>query len=211
MGLIADPLGSGLVPNLSRPGGNLTGFAALVPGIYPKRLQLLKEVAPGLARVAALSEAGQNQPGLLADTQAAARTLGLDLLVLEIRTADDLQSKFEAASVAQADGLLNMGGPVTASARQRIAALAAQHRLASMFADRDYAIDGGLLAYGPNIPDLFRRSAGYVDKVLRGAHAGELPVQQPTKFDLAINLKTAQALGVTIPPGVLAQATEVLQ
>jgi putative ABC transport system substrate-binding protein len=211
MAIIPDPVGSGLVANLGRPGGNMTGFNPLPPGLYTKRLQLLKEALARVSRVAVLHELGAFPDTIASDIQAAGSAMGLELVHFEIRTPDDLDGVFQAASTAQAEGLLNAGGPIVANARGRVAALAAEYRLPGMFSDGGYAVEGGLLAYGPDIPDLVRRSASYVDRVLKGARPGDLPIQQPTKFDFVVNLRTAQELGLTIPPSVLAQATEVLQ
>jgi putative ABC transport system substrate-binding protein len=210
MGIITDPVGSGLVGNLSRPGGNITGFASLGEGIQAKRVQLLKETIPHLSRVAALHDPTV-PASLVSETETAALALGLELLVFPTRTPDELEQAFAAASDARADGLVSTGGPLHAQFRKRIVGLATEHRLPAMFGDRDYALDGGLLAFGPNVPDIFRRSASYVDRVLKGANPGELPIQQPTTFDFVFNISTAHALGLTIPPSVLAQATEVLQ
>jgi putative ABC transport system substrate-binding protein len=210
MGVITDPVGTGLVASLSRPGGNITGFASLSEGIQAKRVQLLTEAVPHMSRIAALHDPTV-PTSTLNETQTAALGLGLELLVFPTRTADELEQAFEQANASRVDGLISTGGPLHAQLRNRLAGLALEHRLPAMFADRDYALAGGLLAYGPDVPDIFRRSAGYVDRVLKGANPGELPIQQPTKFDFVINLRTAQVLGLTIPPSVLAQATEVLQ
>jgi putative ABC transport system substrate-binding protein len=210
MGAINDPVGSGLVASLGQPGGNITGLVTTVPGFAGKRLELLKEAVPRLSRVAAVNDPASPTVNLT-DARAAARSLGLELAIVEIQTTDDLEGAFRAAVGARADGMMALGGPLQASARGRIAELAVQHRLPGIFPDRDYALAGGLLAYGPQIPDNFRRAATYVDKILKGARPGDLPIEQPTKYDLVINLKSAQALGITIPPSILAQATEVIQ
>ena len=210
MGIITDPIGSGLVTSLNRPGGNITGFASLGEGIQAKRVQLFTEAIPHLSRVAVLHDPTV-PASVLSETQSAAFSFGLELLVLPTRTPDDLEHALAAASDARADGLTTTGGPLHAQLRKPIVGLALEHRLPAIFGDRDYAADGGLLAFGPNVPDIFRRSASYVDKVLKGANPGELPIQQPTKFDFVINLSTAHALGLTIPPAVLAQVTEAVQ
>jgi putative ABC transport system substrate-binding protein len=210
MGIITDPIGSGLVTSLNRPGGNITGFASLGEGIQAKRVQLFTEAFPHLSRVAVLHDPTV-PASVLAETQSAAFSFGLELLVFPTRTPDDLEHAFAAASDARADGLTTTGGPLHAQFRKRMAGLALEHRLPTIFGDRDYAVDGGLLAFGPNVPDIFRRSASYVDRVLKGANPGELPIQQPTTFDFVINLSTAHALGLTIPPAALAQATEAIQ
>ena len=210
MGVITDPVGTGLVASLAHPGGNLTGFDSLITDINGKRLELLKATLPHLARVAALHDPASG-PSTLTDLQAAGRALDLEVVVFETRTPDDLESAFAGAVGTRVDGVVVTGGPLQAKLRRRIVELAVEHRLPGMFGDRDYAVDGGLLAYGPNIPDIFRRSAGYVDKILKGARPADLPIQQPTKLDFVVNLRTAQALGLTIPPSVLQQATEVIQ
>jgi putative tryptophan/tyrosine transport system substrate-binding protein len=210
MGIITDPIGSGLVTSLNRPGGNITGFASLGEGIQAKRVQLFTEAIPHLSRVAVLHDPTV-PASVLAETQSAAVSFGLELLVFPTRTPDDLEHALAAASDARADGLTSTGGPLHAQFRKRIAGLALEHRLPTIFGDGDYAVDGGLLAFGPNVPDIFRRSASYIDRVLKGANPGELPIQQPTKFDFVINLGTAHALGLTIAPAALAQATEAIQ
>jgi putative tryptophan/tyrosine transport system substrate-binding protein len=201
---------AGLAASFVHPGGNVTGFVLSLPEIWGKRLQLFKETVPSLSRVAALWDPSSPVAGL-ADTQVAARSLGLRLQIVEIHTPDGLESVFESARSEQADGLFSISGPILANARGRIADLAAQHRLPGMFPDRDFAAAGGLMAYGPDPANNFRRAASYVDKIIKGAKPADLPIEQPTKFDFVINLKTAQALGLTIPQSVLSQATEVVQ
>jgi putative ABC transport system substrate-binding protein len=205
-----DPVQAGLAASVAHPGGNVTGFTLTAPGLYGKRLQLFKEAVPGLSRVAALWDPASPATGLT-ETQAAARSLGLELQILEIRTPDDLESAFETARSEHADGLFSVSGPLLANARGQIADLAAKHRLPGMFPDRDFAAAGGLMAYGPDPANSFRRAATYVDKILKGAKPADLPVEQPTKFDFVVNLRSARALRLTIPQSVLMQATEVIQ
>ena len=204
-----DPVGTGLVASLARPGGNVTGLANLVPELSGKRLELLAQVVPGLRRVAflwgALSPASYVQ-----EMQAATRTLGVQLQVLEIRDVADYEAAFAAAGVEQADALM-MGGNIHILNRARVISLAARGRLPAMYTNSLAVHEGGLMAYGTNALDLRRRAAIYVDKILKGTHPATLPVEQPTTFDFVINLKTAQALGLTIPQHVLLQATEVIQ
>jgi putative ABC transport system substrate-binding protein len=213
MGTTGDPVASGLVARLDRPGGNITGFIGSdLPGMYAKRLQLFEEAIPGLSRVVVLLDAKQEEVAHRdSEIQPAAAALGIELIDIDVRSTGGLEAAFQVAKATQANGLLTINSPLLGSQRQRVVALALEHRLPGMYTDRDFAVQGGLLAYGPNIPEVLRRSASYVDRVLRGANAGELPIQRPTEFDFAINLKTAQALGLTIPPSVLTQATEVLQ
>ncbi len=210
MATVADPIGSGLVASLARPGGNVTGFVLTSPGLSAKRLDLFKEAVPSLSRVAALWDP-TGAPTSLSDTQAAAQALRLELRVLEIRSPDDLAGAFEAARSAQVDGLVSLGGGLLFNARRRIVDFAADQRLPTMFPQREYTDDGGLMAYGPNVANNYQRAAAYVDKILKGAKPADLPVEQPTRFDSVINLKTAQALGLTIPQSVMIQATEVIQ
>jgi len=210
MATVGDPIGSGLVASLARPGGNVTGFVLTSPGLSAKRLDLLKEAFPGLSRVAALWDPS-SAPASLSDTQTTAQALRLELHVLEIRSRDDLAGAFEATRSAHADGLISLGGGLLINARRQIVDFAAGQRLAAMFPQREYTDDGGLMAYGPNVANNYLRAATYVDKILKGAKPADLPVEQPTTFDFVINLKTAQALGLTIPQAVLAQTTEVIQ
>ena len=208
----ADPVGTGLVASLARPGGNVTGLTNSAKDLSAKRLQLLKETVPGLSSVAVLWN--PTSPGTVeqhAETQEAARLLGLRLLVLEVRRADDLERAFESASEHRAEALAILGDPLMTASAARLADLAAQRRLPAIYPVRVFAEEGGLMAYGSDVRDQYRRAASYVDKILKGANPADLPVEQPMRFDLVINLKTAQALGLTIPQHVLIQATEVIQ
>jgi putative ABC transport system substrate-binding protein len=210
MATVGDPVGSGLVASLAQPGGNATGFVLTSPGLSAKRLDLLKEAVPGLSRVAALWDPTVG-PASLSDTQAAAHSLGLELHVLEIRSPADLAGAFEVARSVQAHGLISLGGNLLINARRRIVDFAAAQRLPAMFPQREYTDDGGLLAYGPTVVNNYQRAAAYVDRILKGAKPADLPVEQPTRFDFVVNLKAARALGLTIPPSILLQATEVIQ
>ena len=206
-----DPVGTGLVASLARPGGNVTGLSNQISDTSPKRLELLREVVPGLRRLAILFNVGN--PGAVLDIrefEAAVRMFGLEALTFEIRRAEEIAPGFEALK-GRADALYVAADPLVNTNRVRINTLALAARLPTMHGTRDYVEAGGLMSYGPNIPDQYRRAADYVDKILRGAKPGDLPVEQPTKFDLIINLTTAKALGLTIPPSVLARADEVIE
>jgi putative ABC transport system substrate-binding protein len=206
-----DPVGTGLVASLARPGGNVTGLATLAADLAGKRLELLREVVPGLGRLAIMANVGNPLSVLeLGEVQAAARTLGLEVDTLEIRRAQDIPPAFEAlkgradALYVCIDGLMNAN-------RIRINTSSLGARLPTMHGAREYVEAGGLMSYGPNYQDLYRRAADLVDKILRGAKPGDLPVEQPTKFDLVINLTTAKALGLEVPATLLARADEVIE
>ena len=206
-----DPVGSGLVASLARPGGNITGLATLANELAGKRLELLREVVPGLRRLAIMGNVGNPFTVLeLGDVQAAARTLGLEVVMLEIRRAQDLAPAFHALK-SRADALYVCTDALANTNRIRINIAAVGERLPTMHGSRDYVEAGGLISYGPNFPDLFRRAGDLVDKILRGAKPADLPVEQPTKFDLVVNLTTAKALGLTVPPNLLARADEVIE
>ena len=206
-----DPVGTGLVASLARPGGNVTGLSNQSADLAGKRLELLREVVPGLRRLAIMANVG-NPIGVLemGEVQAAARTLGLEVVTLEIRRAEDIAPAFEALK-GRADALYVVTDPLVNTNRIRINTLALGARLPTMHGIREYVEAGGLMSYGPNFPDLFRRAADYVDKILRGAKPADIPVEQPTKFDLVINLTTAKALGLDVPPTLLARADEVIE
>ena len=207
-----DPLGSGLVASLARPGGNVTGLSLMAPDLAGKRLELLEEVLPGLSRVAVLWNAANPYPALVfKETQHAAQTLRIEVQSLEVRSPDDLDSALDAAIRQRANALITVEDPLTVVHRQQIADFAAKNRLPSIHGFREFVDAGGLLSYGTNLADLYRRSAGYVDKIIRGAKPADLPVEQPTKFELVINLKTAKAVGITVPPTLLARADEVIE
>jgi len=212
MAVHTDPIGSGLVANLAKPGKNVTGISTLGPEMVGKRLQLLKEVIRGISRVAVLSNpTDTTQAILVREAQVAARSLKLRLQVLEARAPADFTGAFSAMTKERAGGLIILTSSMFYDQRTRIAELAARSRLPAIYSVKEYAEAGGLMAYGVNLGESFRRAATYVDKVLKGARPADLPVEQPTKFDLVINLKTAKALGLTIPPSLLARADEVIQ
>jgi putative tryptophan/tyrosine transport system substrate-binding protein len=206
-----DPVGEGLVTSLARPGGNVTGLSIQAPELAGKRLGLLREVLPGLHRPAILADVGYPAAVLeMRAVQTTARTLGLDVVILEIRQAEDIAPAFEAHK-GDADALYVCAGPLTRTYMLRINTLALATRLPTISTVRESVEAGGLMSYGPNTSDLFRRAAEYVDKVLRGAKPGDLPIEQPTKFELVINLKTAKALGLTIPESFLLRADKVIE
>jgi putative ABC transport system substrate-binding protein len=207
-----DPLGSGLVGSLARPGGNATGMSLMAPDLGGKRLELLKELLPQLARVAVLWNAANPYSALVFKaTQDAGRTLRIGVQSLEVRGPDDFDNAFETARRQPPDAFISVEDPLTVAHRQRLSDFTAGQRLPSLHGAREFTAAGGLLSYGASVPDLFRRAAGYVDKILRGAKPADLPVQQPSKFELVINLKTAKALGLEIPPTLLARADEVIE
>jgi putative ABC transport system substrate-binding protein len=207
-----DPVGSGIVASLARPGANVTGLSLVATELSAKRLELLKEAMPGLTRVAVLWNPNNASVTLKAkETAAAARILGLQLQSLEARVPADLETQILAAARAQADALITADDQFLSSQRATIIGLASRYRLPVMSEFREMAEAGGLASYGPSLPDLARRAASYVDRILKGAKPGDLPVEQPTTFELVINLKTAKALGLTIPPAVLARADDIIQ
>jgi len=207
-----DLVGSGLVESLARPGGNITGLSHMAPELAGKRLELLKEMVPKLSRVAVLwNPQGRTSTLSWNEMQLPARKLGVQLHSLEVRSPNDFAKAFEEATRARAGALAIMPNPVFVTNLKRIADLAAKHRLPSIFHLREFADSGGLLTYGIDRADMFRRAATYVDKILKGAKPADLPVEQPTKFQLVINLKTAKALGLTIPQSVLFRADQVIQ
>jgi putative ABC transport system substrate-binding protein len=206
-----DPVGTGLVASLARPGGNVTGLSIQQTDVAAKRLELLREFVPGLRRLAIL--ANVDGPAVLLDmreVQTTARPLGLEVVTSEIQRGEDIAPAFEALK-GRTDALYVCIDPLVNSHRIRINTLALAARLPTMHGSREYVEAGGLMSYGPNRPDLWRRSADIVDKILRGAKPADLPVEQPTKFDLVINLTTAKALGLDIPAAVLARADEVIE
>jgi putative tryptophan/tyrosine transport system substrate-binding protein len=206
-----DPVGMGLVASLARPGGNITGLATLAAELAGKRLEILREVVPGLARLAIMGNVTNPFTNLeLAAVQAAAGTIGLKVDRLEIRRAQDITSAFEGRN-NRSDGLYVCTDALANANRIRINILAVGARLPTVYGSRDYVEAGGLMSYGPNFPDLYRRAADYVDKILRGAKPGEIPIEQPTKFDLIVNLTTAKALGLTLPAAVLTRANEIFE
>jgi putative ABC transport system substrate-binding protein len=210
---VFDPIGIGLVQSLSRPGGNITGFATYAPGDWlAKRIEILRELVPGASKIALLVNPGNQTHRLVLanETSSTARSLGMALPIVEATTADELNTAF-ASAVAQhanavivfADGLINQEAP-------RVTALAADHHLPAIYLYRQFAA-GGLIVYGPELADLLRRAGDYVDKIFKGTKPSDLPVEQPTKYELVINLKTAKALGLTVPPSLLVRADEVIE
>jgi putative ABC transport system substrate-binding protein len=210
--LVADPVADGLVASLAHPGGNLTGLTTLSRELGGKRLQLLAQVVPNLSRVAVVyNPADPGAAGGIGEQHAAARTLGLTLQLVQVRSPDEIDTAFSAIKQWRAQALAVPPGPFAAANQARIEELALKLRLPTVYASRSFAERGGLMAYGPSYGDLARRAAAYVDKILRGAKPADLPVEQPTKFELVVNLRTAKALGVVIPQSVLIQADEIVQ
>jgi putative tryptophan/tyrosine transport system substrate-binding protein len=208
---LPDPVRSGLVVSLALPGGNVTGGSGLAPQVMGKRLELLREPVPTVSRVMFLGGAGSQASGGPDEAEQAAQSLGMQLLVPSIRTVADLADAFRIAAVERAEAFLVSGGAFLAGEAGRIVEFATMARIPVLSPSRIYPEVGGLLSYGPNRLAQFRRAATYVDRILKGAKPGDLPVEQPTEFELVINLKTAQALGITVPRSVLDQATEVIQ
>ena len=212
MSLVNDPVGSGLVASLARPGGNVTGLTIMAPDLMAKRLELLKEVVPKLSRVALLQNPDNPASAAqLREAEAAARALGVQPQTLEARNPQEIEGAFAAMIRERAGALLILSDAIFFTQRRQIAELAAKGRLPSIIGTRDYPDAGGLMAYGPNFLDLERRAATFVDRILKGAKPGDLPVEQPTKFELVINLKTAKTLGLTIPQTLLQRADQVIQ
>ena len=206
----ADPVAAGLAMSLAHPGANLTGFSGAGTELSGKRVQLLKDTVPGVSRVAGLRTPSVGIFHLQA-TEEAARALGLDLRTVEVAVPEDIPAGFEVAVGVGAESLVVLPDVMFFHKRARIIALAAQHRLPAIYEDREYATGGGLLTYGRDVSEQFRLAAGYVDKILKGAKPADLPIQQPTRFQLVVNLKTAKALGLTIPPTILDLADEVIE
>ena len=207
-----DPVGNGFVASLARPGGNITGMSQLAPEISGKQLELLKETVPKLSRVAVLGTS--TRPGnaqALKETELAAGTFGVRLQYLDVRGPKDIETAFREARKGRAGAVLVLQGPVFTSQRTQVADLAAKTRLPAIYPQTEYTEAGGFMCYGVNTPDLFRRAAYHVDKILKGAKPADLPIEQPTKFELVINLKAAKQIGLTIPPNVLARADRVIR
>jgi putative ABC transport system substrate-binding protein len=213
--VMGDPVGDGLVASLARPGGNITGLTFLGPELVPKRVELLKEALPRVSRVAALWHPGafgeRTTRDMLKETETAARTLGMQLQLVGVRGPDELDRAFSTMTRERAEALIIFPSPMLFNERRRIVDLAAKHRLPSMSGAREFVELGGLIAYGASINDLIRRGANHVDKILKGAKPADLPVEQPTKFELIINLKAAKQIGLTIPPNLLARADKVIK
>jgi putative ABC transport system substrate-binding protein len=210
-GAASDPVGTGLVESLARPGGNVTGLSNQISETGGKKLELLREVVPSLRRLAILANVGNPAVALdMGEAQAAARKLGLEVTTAEIRQAEDIAPAFDALK-GRADALYVCTDPLVNTYRIRVNTLALAARLPTIHGLREYVEAGGLMSYGPNVPDLLRRAADYVDKILRGAKPGDIPVEQPTKFDVVINLTTAKALDLKIPESFLLRADEVIE
>jgi ABC-type uncharacterized transport system, periplasmic component len=210
---VAEPVGAGFVETLSRPGGNATGFMLYEYGIGTKWLELLKEIAPGVKRVAFLQTPGiPSGPGQFGAMQGSAASLGVEVRPIRVGDAGELDRAITAFAHSSNGGLIVGAGTVGLGAlRDGIIKLAARHRLPAIYSDLVFATEGGLLAYGPDRGDQFRRAAGYVDRILKGEKPADLPVQAPTKYELVINVKTAKALGLNVPPTLLARADEVME
>jgi len=213
--VMADPVGDELVANLARPGGNVTGTTFLGPELVPKRLQLLRDVVPGLARVAALwhphAYGERTMASVVRDIEDAARTLGMQLQLVPADGPDDIASAFSTMAKERADAFMVFPSPMLFGEHRRIVELAASNRLPGMYQAREFVDAGGLMSYGANLDDLFRRTATYVDKILKGAKPADLPVERPTKFELVINLKAARTVGLTINRDILLVADEVIE
>ena len=206
-----DPVATGLVASLGHPGGNVTGLSLQAANLSGKRLELLREVIPRLRRLAIIFNAGNEQTVLeMSETRAAAQTLGLEAVPLEIRRSADIAPAFEVLN-AQADALYVVVDQLVVANLMRILTFALSARLPMIFSTRDFVRSGGFMSYGPNYSDMFRRSADYVDKILRGMKPGDIPVEQPTKFELVINVTTAKAIGITIPESFLLRADEIIE
>jgi putative ABC transport system substrate-binding protein len=212
MAVVADPVGSGLVANLAHPGGNVTGLSTMVVELSAKRLQLLKETIPRLTRVAVLGNpASQFYSKAVEDLKDAVPSLPIELTFVTARAPEELGPAFSAASRAHDQALYVIDDALFLSRRATLVKLASKSRLPAIYGFRLYVDEGGLMSYGPNYADMLRRSAGYVDKILKGAKPGDLPIEQPTKFQLVVNLKTAKALGITMPQSILLRADEVIR
>ena len=211
----SDPVTDGLVTSLARPGGNVTGLSNIAPDLVGKRLELLKQAVPGVNRVAILWQPGgtgeRTEQDMRKGAEAAARALGMRLQFLEARGPADFDRAFSDMTRERAGALTSLGGSMFFSERRRLVDLAAKNRLPALYQQREFVDAGGLMAYGANLADNFRRAATYVDKILKGAKPGDLPVEQPTKFELVVNPKTAKALGLTLPPSVLGRADQVIE
>ena len=212
MALVADPVGSGLVANLAHPGGNVTGLSIMLAELSDKRLQFLKETLPQVARVAVLwNPATPWHPKAIEALKAVAPSLSIELSFVSARTTEEIGPAFSAMTRAHAEALYVLGDAFFHRHQMTLLNLAAKARLPVIYGSRQFTDAGGLMSYGPNYGDVFRRSAVYVDKILKGARPGDLPIEQPTKFEFVVNLKTAKALGITIPQSILLRADEVIR
>jgi putative ABC transport system substrate-binding protein len=212
MASIGEPVEAGLVESLPRPGGNITGLSAFTTELTQKRLELLKELVPGIARVALLDNMSNGSvPAQWDETKLAAQKFGIEALLFDVRKPEDIPPAFAAAVDKRVDALSVGNDSVVIASRRTITQLAARHRLPTVYASREYVDADGLISYAAHYPDLYRRAASYVDKIFKGAKPADLPVEQPTKLEIAINLKTAKALGIIVPPTLLARADEVIE
>ncbi|MEA2794503.1 MAG: hypothetical protein QOI87_1883 [Bradyrhizobium sp.] len=210
---VGDPVILGLVQSLSHPGGNMTGLSTVVPGFSGKIIEILREMVPTASKIAVLVNPGSPTHRLIVaeELPQIARNLGVAIPIVEATTAEELDIAFASAAAQHADAINVFGDALTVNNAPRVTALAAEHRLPAIYLFRLFATNGGLISYGPDIADLFFRAGGYVDKILKGTKPSDLPVEQPTKFELAINMKTAKALGLTVPPSLLVRADEVIE
>jgi putative ABC transport system substrate-binding protein len=212
MALVGDPVGSGLVASLPRPGGNVTGLSSMTIPLSTKRLQLLKEAVPQATRVAVLWNPDTPwHKKVVEDLKAVAPSMSIELAFVSVQTPEEIGPAFSAINRAHAEALYLIESPLFSTHRMTLLKLVSKARLPAMYPERQFADAGGLMSFGTNIGDLYRRSAGYVDKILKGAKPGDLPIEQPTKFELVVNLKTAKALGITIPQSILLRADEVIR
>ena len=211
---VADPVRLGLVQSLSRPGGNITGLSLFAPGNFSgKAIQTLREMVPTASKIANLVNPGNpfHMLTVAEELPQVARDLGVALPIVEASTVEELDIAFASAAAQHADAINVFGDTLTVSNAPRVTALAAKHHLPASYLYRQFVTNGGLISYGPSIADLYLRAGGYVDKILKGTKPSDLPVEQPTKFELVINMKTAKALGLTVPPSLLARADEVIE
>jgi putative ABC transport system substrate-binding protein len=210
---VGDPVAIGLVQSLSRPGGNITGLATFVPGFTSKEVEILREMVPAASKIAILVNPGNPIQRLIVaeELPQTARKLGVALPIVEATTVEELDIAFASARAQHPDAMIVFGDALTVNNAPRVIALAVEHRLPALYLFRLFATNGGLISYGPDITDLFLRAGAYVDKILKGTRPSDLPVEQPTKFELVINLKTAKALGLTVPPSLLVRADEVIE
>ena len=212
LAILVDPVKAGFVASFSRPGGNITGVASQYEEIVAKQVQLLTEAIPGISRLGLLRDAGNPGARLTATAAAdAAAQLGLNARLIEVRQPGEFESAFQAARAGRAQAIHILPSPFFSAHRRALIKLADTNRLPALYEFRQYVEDGGLMSYGVDIRDMYRRSASFVDRILKGARPGDLPIERPTKFELVINLKTAKALGLTIPPSLLARADQVIE
>jgi putative ABC transport system substrate-binding protein len=209
---IGDPVATGIVDSLARPGGNVTGLANLSPELSGKRLEMLKESVPKIVSVAVVwNGTSQGHPKVLKDSEVAARSLGIALQPVEVRHADDIAGALQGVLKSRADALITLPDPLIGGQRKQIIEFAEKHRLPAIYPNSDFVDSGGLMSYAPNFIDQYRRAAVYVDKILNGTKPADLPVEQPTKFEFTVNLKTAKQIGLAIPPNVLARANRIIR